>query len=111
MKLSLIILAATFFSACNNKSNSSTSCIQQKIDSLKSIPKGDPSYSIWYYSYKGKDVYYFPAQCCDQYSDLMDADCNFICSPDGGIDGNGDGKCPNFLAERKNEKLIWKDNR
>ena len=31
-----------------------------------------------------------------------------ICYPDG---GGGDGRCPNFFQDRKNEVLVWRDAR
>ena len=31
-----------------------------------------------------------------------------LCAPDGGIDGRGDGRCPDFLAERKEERILWR---
>ena len=36
-------------------------------------------------------VYYVVHQCCDQFSDLLDANGNLIWHPDGGITGMGDG--------------------
>jgi hypothetical protein len=52
-----------------------------------------------------------PPQCCDQFSELFDVDSNFICAPDGGFTGAGDGKCSDFFQVRKSEKLIWQDQR
>lgn len=47
--------------------------------------------SITKYQYQGQTVYYVVPQCCDQFSDLLDADGNLIGHPDGGITGRGDG--------------------
>ena len=47
--------------------------------------------SITRYQYQGETVYYVVQQCCDQFSDLLDADGNLIGHPDGGITGRGDG--------------------
>jgi hypothetical protein len=96
---------------CSDYSKNIPACISAKIELLKSQPKGNPSYSVYQYSYNGQKVYYFPPQCCDQYSDLYDENCNLICHPDGGIAGGGDGTCTNFFSARTNEVLIWKDNR
>jgi hypothetical protein len=74
-------------------------------------PVGNPPQSIWKYDYKGQPVYYVPPQCCDQYSTLYDSAGTVICAPDGGFTGQGDGKCPDFFQERKNETLVWKDSR
>jgi hypothetical protein len=74
-------------------------------------PVGNPPQSIWRYEYKGQMVYYIPPQCCDQFSILCDANGSYLCAPDGGIGGTGDGRCPDFFSTRTNEKLIWKDPR
>ena len=47
--------------------------------------------SITRYQYQGETVYYVIQQCCDQFSDLLDADGDLIGHPDGGITGRGDG--------------------
>jgi hypothetical protein len=86
-------------------------CIADKIKELQSENVRNPPASIWQYEYNGQKVYYIPSYCCDFQSQLFDSNCNLICSPDGGFSGKGDGKCPDFLTSRKNEKLIWKDDR
>lgn len=85
--------------------------VENLIVEFKSQPVGNPPQSIWQYMYKGQIVYYIPPQCCDQFSTLYDENGLIICAPDGGFSGAGDGKCPDFFSERKNEKLIWKDKR
>jgi hypothetical protein len=85
--------------------------LKNLIAGFEKLPVGDPPQSIWRYEYKGQTVYYVPPQCCDQYSTLYDANGIRICAPDGGITGLGDGKCPDFFQERKDEKLIWQDPR
>ncbi|MBL7873139.1 MAG: hypothetical protein JNM78_16090 [Cyclobacteriaceae bacterium] len=85
--------------------------MKNKITELKNEEVRNPPASIWQYSYQGKTVYYIPQFCCDFPSVLLNPDCSVVCSPDGGITGNGDGKCADFFSSRKNEVLIWKDNR
>jgi hypothetical protein len=85
--------------------------VDDLITKFKSEPIGNPPQSIWRYEYKGQAVYFVPQQCCDQYSILYDTNGNVICFPDGGIIGTGDGRCPDFFTERKNEQLIWRDSR
>ncbi len=85
--------------------------VDQMIQKFESQPVGNPPQSIWRYEYKGQVVYYVPAQCCDMYSTLYDANGNAICAPDGGIAGGGDHRCPDFLSQRTSETLIWKDPR
>ncbi|MFN4151183.1 MAG: DUF6970 domain-containing protein, partial [Candidatus Sericytochromatia bacterium] len=85
--------------------------INQSISSFINEPVKNPPVVIKQYQYKGKTVYYIPPSCCDIPSQLYSQEGNLICSPDGGITGNGDSKCNDFFSERKNEKLIWKDMR
>jgi hypothetical protein len=56
-------------------------------------------------------VYFRPARCCDVYSDLYDRNGVVICHPDGGIVGNGDGRCPDFFTNHSEEELVWQDPR
>jgi hypothetical protein len=114
MRYFAILIAAVIFLGCRKNCSEPSgipACISAKIEFLKGQPKGNPAYSVYQYSYNGKKVYYFPPQCCDQFSDLYDENCNLICHPDGGIAGGGDGNCQNFISTRKNEVLIWKDSR
>jgi hypothetical protein len=100
-----------FFACSAKKADSIPACIAAKIDSLKTADKGNPAYSVYRYTYNGKNVYYFPSQCCDRFSDLLDENCQVICHPDGGFTGKGDGNCADFFTTRKDELLVWKDNR
>jgi len=107
--LTLIMLNA---SKCNSKeTNTIPPCIQQKIEEIKSQKVTNPPTSIYQYTYNKQVVYYITSQCCDLPSNLYDKDCNFICSPDGGFTGKGDGKCTDFFDKRTEGKLIWKDSR
>lgn len=86
-------------------------CIQKKIISIAEHPVWNPPAKVYSYQYKGQTVYYFPPRCCDIPSLLYDENCNFICSPDGGLSGGGDGQCSDFSSTRTGEKLIWEDTR
>ena len=85
--------------------------IRKLIAQSQKEPVGNPPQSVWQYVYKGRKVYYVPPQCCDQYSRLLDENGTPLCAPDGGMTGDGDGKCPDFYDERSQEKLIWRDPR
>jgi hypothetical protein len=112
----IIILSAILLLlliGCNHifTPNGSPKWVQNLIANYEKDTIGNPPRSIWEYDYNGQTVYYIPAQCCDQFSTLYDASGKVICAPDGGITGRGDGKCPGFMQERKNEKFIWEDSR
>lgn len=84
-------------------------CILTKIEQFK---RDQPQQlSVWQYEYDGMTVYYIPGAGCMRLGELLDINCKLICHPDGGFTGMGDGKCNDFFKKRKNEKLIWKDER
>lgn len=41
----------------------------------------------------GKTYYFLRAPCCDRGGNLYDAAGNYICNPNGGFAGQGDGRC------------------
>jgi len=73
-------------------------------------PVENPPASLSQCSYKGKTVYYYPPVCCDQMSELYDEAGNYLCAPDGGMTGDGDGKCSDFFDSKKDCEVIWKDS-
>jgi hypothetical protein len=62
------------------------------------------------YNYKGRVVFYVPPSCCDNFGELYDSDGTFICSPDGGLAGGGDGKCTDFFSKRTDQVRVWHDS-
>ena len=91
--------------------SSAPDCILDQIRKMQADPVANPPASVWRYDYLGQVVYYIPPECCDEPSTLSDENCNYICSPDGGLTGKGDGKCSEFFDKRTNEQLVWKDER
>ncbi len=85
--------------------------VDQLIEKIESQPVGNPPLSVWRYEYNGQVVFFVPAHCCDIPSVVNDANGNFLCSPDGGIKGDGDGRCSDFFDQRTNQHLIWSDSR
>lgn len=107
LALSLVLVAACTRATPSNNPE----WVDQLIKQFQSEPVGNPPQSIWRYDYQGQVVYFVPAQCCDMFSSLYDANGTVICAPDGGIDGRGDNKCADFAAQRSGETLIWQDPR
>jgi len=85
--------------------------LKNKIKQLKKESVQSPPASVFEYTYKGDRVFYFPARCCDIFSDLYDEQGSLLCHPDGGFTGGGDGQCPDFWQNSTETRLIWKDNR
>lgn len=111
-KLCVLFCFFLFASGCSQSTEPEVpDWVNDLISEYKSQPVGNPPQSIWQYTYNNQIVFYVPPQCCDQFSILYDEEGNEICAPDGGLTGNGDGRCPDFFEKRTNEKLIWKDER
>lgn len=96
---------------CGKKKAAVPDCISQKIGQIQKEPKWNPPAEVNEYSYKGKRVYLFSSNCCDQYNYLYDNDCNVLCAPSGGFTGKGDIKCNDFSDSAKHVRLVWKDDR
>ncbi len=114
MAVVILCLAATGF-VCKDEIVDPGPVHPAWVDSLvakySAEPLGNPPQSIWQYRYNGAIVYYVPPQCCDQYSDLYDLSGTIIAHPDGGIAGQGDGRCGDFLKNATNPVLVWRDAR
>ncbi|HRO69411.1 MAG TPA: hypothetical protein PK951_03495 [Chitinophagaceae bacterium] len=117
MKFIFLILALPLLNQQCKKDKSGKSldnvppCIQEKIDSIRSQPVWNPPAEVNEYDYEGKKVYLFSSPCCDQYNQLLDSDCNYICAPTGGYTGKGDQKCNEFFEDARHLRLVWKDER
>ncbi|MGV6862457.1 MAG: DUF6970 domain-containing protein [Putridiphycobacter sp.] len=93
----LLILGLAFAWSCTK--SEAPYCINQKIK------KQNP---LKVYQNKTEDngIYYeFFPDCCDQYVELYDSDCGYVCAPSGGITGGGDGDCPEI--KYKSKQLIY----
>lgn len=111
--LYLFVMTVLIISGCSDEDifKEVPNCIKNKIEEIKEQDVWNPPAKIYQYQYKGLTVYYIPPRCCDIMSNLYDENCNKICSPDGGIAGNGDGLCPDFFTSRTDESLVWADDR
>lgn len=96
---------------CGDEDEETPSCISDMIDTMEEEPAANPPASITRYEYEGETVYYVPQRCCDIPSVLYDSKCEVICSPDGGLSGDGDGRCPDFFDEATDKTVIWEDDR
>jgi hypothetical protein len=85
--------------------------VAELVETMQREKVANPPASLWRYSYRGNAVYFVPPRCCDIPSILYDAGGTVICSPDGGIGGGGDGRCPDFFEARSDEALVWQDLR
>jgi hypothetical protein len=71
----------------------------------------NPPGSITKYTYNGQTVYYVSSGCCDQYNVVLDQQGQYLCAPDGGFTGRGDGKCVDFNDKATNHEVVWQDSR
>lgn len=97
------------FAAC--PTNVYPAWIQKLIAEQESDQVANPPASLTRCEYKNQTIYYLPSRCCDIGSVLYGESGDFICSPDGGFTGGGDGKCLDFYQTKQNCTVIWKDSR
>ncbi len=95
----------------NDSSANLPACIKALIEKMKTSAVTNPPSKLYSYTFEGKTVFYVPAVCCDQFSNLYNDSCKIIAHPDGGFTGRGDKKLPTFNTTKTNEKLIWEDKR
>ena len=81
------------------------------IRDLESQPPANPPAFVARYEFTGDVVYFLPQRCCDIWSTVYRTDGAILCHPNGGISGTGDGRCPDFFAQRTNDEIIWRDTR
>ena len=112
-KLIILLFIILYFTGCKTDviPADTPECIHEMIDEIAEGDVWNPPAKIYRYEYKGQKVFYFPSKCCDIPSFLYDEECNFLCSPDGGISDEGDGQCSDFFNLRTDEILIWEDIR
>jgi len=103
----LALIVTSCSSSRKTGSGELPSCIQTKIEAFTKLPKHEQPQNVIEYEYKGKKVYYVTMPCCDFYNEVYDSNCNLLGHPDGGFTGKGDGKLPDFNAEKKKGKIVW----
>ncbi|MGI4884837.1 MAG: DUF6970 domain-containing protein [Janthinobacterium lividum] len=108
---SLPLLAFQCSHAASEPGPQCTARIQTKIAELQALPKGNPAYEVWQYTFRDQKVYLVTASCCDEYITLYDECLNVLCAPSGGLSGRGDGRCPEFYQLSADRQLVWRDPR
>ena len=112
-----IFLSLVLSSGCGHNPSAPDAAITSRawlttlIQQLETQPVANPPAFVARYEYKGDTVYFVPQRCCDVMSVVYRSDGAVMCHADGGFAGTGDGRCPDFFAERKNERIIWRDPR
>jgi hypothetical protein len=104
MKRSFILFAiVVLIFGCENEKvlRGTPECIENMINEMAADQVWNPPAKVYSYTYNGSTVYFIPQRCCDIPSSLMDDNCNYICSPDGGIGGGGNGECDDFFETRE----------
>lgn len=85
--------------------------VQEYIERHSVGPRENPPASIWRLVYNGAEVFYIPPPCCDRFGQVYSRHGQYLCAPDGGLTGKGDGRCPDFRSESSEGVLIWRDTR
>ncbi len=104
-------MGAMVLMSCRNDEPLIPACMDQKVDEILAGEVWDPPAQIYSYQYEGEQVFYITPRCCDFFGEVYNAACEYICAPDGGISGMGDGDCPDFFQNATDGKLVWEDTR
>ncbi len=68
----------------------------------------DPVLQVDSYTFNGEDVYLYSMDCCDMFNPVhRQSDCSYVCAPDGGFAGTGDGACTDFGSSATHNGLVW----
>ena len=89
------------------------------IEQLSRQPRQTPVAEITQYTYQGQTVYLVTgggggtgaSAGSPTLNYLFDSCGTVLCAASGGPNGQGDGRCPGFLASATNPILIWRDSR
>ncbi len=85
-------------------------CVKAKIRDIQKEPVYNPPAQVSKMEVDGKTYYGSSSGCCDQFYELYDEKCNYVCAPSGGLTGQGDGQCPNWQGQPV-YTVIWEDER
>jgi hypothetical protein len=111
----VLLISLLLLTACTTRNpldpDQSPDWLVSLTHELEAQPVASPPAYIARYEYNAETVYYLAPGCCDIWSTLYRANGTIMCHPDGGLTGNGDGRCPEFFARRKNERIVWRDPR
>lgn len=115
----ILIFACLFMLSCAHSKNvvkeekeslmkdAMPECLINTIKEMSANPAEGSPLSVTRYDYKGKQVYYLVAPCCDKYNIVYDSICHVLGFPDGGFTGRGDGKMTDFKTEATNATVLW----
>ena len=96
--LSAIALGALLITSCEEDDDNLISETENCLETLiQDGIDGCVPNIITQFVYNGDTVYYFENSCSDGYNYVIDSDCEVVCAPSGGITGNSDGNCADFL--------------
>jgi hypothetical protein len=107
----LFVLSLACSDSMPNEPHGNPAWLDALIAQIQSEPVTAPPTAIYSYRYQGETVYFRTSRCCDIRSMVYDAEGGVVCEPDGGVDSGGDGRCPDFLQARTDERLVFQDPR
>jgi hypothetical protein len=74
---------------------------------LQSVSPDNNGPWVYRVRYKGATAYLYQSGDADDYDTLYTAEGWEICKPSGGIEGNGDGSCPDALDPKDPRVQVW----
>jgi hypothetical protein len=108
--LALLLAGVVSFTGCRKADLELgyPNCVEKMIEDIEDRNDNPPQARISRWEVDGLTYYALDPGCCDQFIELYDEDCNYVCAPSGGIGGQGDGLCPSW-TEQPTITLVWED--
>ncbi|MCA9050137.1 MAG: hypothetical protein KDA89_15480 [Planctomycetaceae bacterium] len=108
----LIVLAAV---GCHDPAREDAATVppwlQEQITQLRQEHDETVPVMVQRAVYNGRTVYYTSAGVPDGFGTLYDEKGTLLGHPDGGIDGNGDGRCSDYFDVATNVVTVWQSAR
>lgn len=106
----IVILATTALCACATPPKPEPAAAQPVVVAASPLSVLGPrrnlsglNGTVVRYLIDGKAYYYVRSPCCDLHNHLYDSAGDYLCAPDGGFTGRGDGRCPAHVRIRQSE--------
>ena len=118
LKKTGLLLGLLFMAACQSHGNPTSTestapipaWLQQRLAEYERMDAAARPVAVRSWVDQGRTFYYIVAGCCDRFNEVYDQNGRYVCAPDGGYTGRGDGKCVG-LNQRQSMQSVWPQTR
>jgi hypothetical protein len=119
MRLALFLSLLAFVNTCQEEEEPEIitcwfgdSCIDERIREIQNGPVGDIKATVTIIFTSDTFYYYVSGLCCDKPNELLDSQCNVVCTENGGPAAHRAlaVQCSELEGETRRD-LVWEDSR